>query len=111
MRKQPTPGATGEYTPAANTRSGVSRASLEPRLRYVCWQGIWTRRQRGGPTPESSPRPPTRAAGEPPHPFGGQVPHQESTAMPQITMRQMLERSEEHKTELQSIMRNAYAGF
>src|SRR3546814_7226147 len=46
---------------------------------------------RGGPTPESSPRPPTRAAGEPPHPFGGQVPHQESPAMPQITMRQMLE--------------------
>src|SRR3546814_1014100 len=62
-----------------------------PTLFRSCWQGIWTRRQRGGPTPESSPRPPTRAAGEPPHPFGGQVPHQESPAMPQITMRQMLE--------------------
>src|SRR3546814_8178022 len=98
---------------------------------------------RGGPTPESSPRPPTRAAGEPPHPFGGQVPHQESPAMPQITMRQMLEagvhfghqtrywnpkmspyifgargkihiinlRSEEHTSELQSLMRISYAVF
>src|SRR5690606_9457312 len=29
-RKPPTPGVTGEYTPAANTRSGVSLAALEP---------------------------------------------------------------------------------
>src|SRR3546814_4855347 len=74
----PTPGVTGEYTPAANTRSGVSLASLEPRLQHVCRQGIWIRRQRGGPTPEPSPGRPT---------------------------------SEEHTSELQSLMRISYAVF
>src|SRR3546814_9173773 len=69
-----------------------SDLSLEPRLQYVGRQGIGIRRQRGGPNPEPSPgRPcgqPRRAA----QPFpGGRVPHQESPAMPQITMRQMLE--------------------
>src|SRR5690606_24803689 len=91
-RKPPTPGVTGEYTPAANTRAGVSLASPEPRLQHVFWRGIWTRRQRGGPTPE--PFAQAAHAGSPasrPTLSGGRVPHQESPAMPQITMRQMLE--------------------
>src|SRR3546814_1898155 len=61
-------------------------------LQYVCRQGIWIRRQRGGPTPEPFARPPMRAvAASRPTLSGGRVPHQESPAMPQITMRQMLE--------------------
>src|SRR3546814_3374712 len=56
-----TPGVTGEYTPAANTRSGVSLARLEPLLQYVCRHGIWKRRQRGGPTPEPISSSTTRA--------------------------------------------------
>src|SRR3546814_3525588 len=86
----PTPGVTGEYTPAANTRSGVSLASLEPRLQYVCRQGIWIRRQRGGPTPEPFARPHMRAV---------------------AASRPTLSRSAEHTSELQSLMRISYAVF
>src|SRR5690606_28898003 len=83
LRKPPTPGVTSEYTPAANTRAGVSRVRKGEGSGH-------------GGSGEAQPRnlSPGRPRGQPasrPTLSGGRVPHQESPAMPQITMRQMLE--------------------
>src|SRR5690606_10339457 len=77
--RPPTPGVTGEYTPAAIPRAGVPRSLLPGSVTEAA----------GRPNPGTTPRPDRRRTA-PPFP-GGRFPVMERYQMSQITMRQMLE--------------------
>src|SRR5690606_29465882 len=79
----PCPGFRPRRASPANTH-----LLLQPVPGCLQWK-VRTRKPQGGPTPESMPKPCARAAA-PPYP-AARVPLSELSAMPQITMRQMLE--------------------